>query len=333
MEAIVLLTRISQVFCPLCQRIARKSSSGDFPMANFNTPNGGAAESRSSGQFLRLRQSRTLTSISISQVDPPLSSANHASNNRTRSNDEPLSPLAIILSCFHLVRRSVKGQSTATTNPARTYAGTAEPSPLESETRLWCSLQQTSRHPNAETARHNLVWFRNQLASPDTRTGAYSSDDDDDDDDAKSDYSELVPENESDAKAAQQCVTLVAYDSDLDQLVFFCGTCDTGADLNIISYAKARLVAPDDISNGFSSVGKRTVDVLGGSVTVHGPIWVTFCLRNTSSHRTRYRAAFYVLPERYGESYFDALLNTELAERLQLVEIRRHSTLEVEARR
>jgi hypothetical protein len=299
-------------------------------MANFNTPTGGAAESRSGGRFPRLRQSRTPTSIGISKVDPLHSSANHASNTCTRSNDEPLSPLAIILSCFHLVRRSVKGQSTATTNPARTYAGTAEPSPLESETRTWCSLQQTSRHPNAETARHNLVWFRNQLASPDTRTDAYSSDDDDD---AKSDYSELVPENESDAKAAQQCVTLVAYDSDLNQLVFFCGTCDTGADLNIISYAKARLVAPDDISNGFSNVGKRTVNVLGGSVTVHGPIWVTFCLRNTSSHRTRYRAAFYVLPERYEESYFDALLNTELAERLQLVEIRRHSTLEVEARR
>jgi serine/threonine protein kinase len=213
-----------------------------------------------------------------------------------------------------------------TTNPAQTHAGTAKLRPLESETRPWCSLQQTLRHPDAETARHNLAWFRNQLASPDTRADTYSSGNDDD---AKSDYSELIFEDESDAKAARQCVILVAFDPDLGQPVFFYGICDTGADLNIISYAKARLVAPDDTSNDFSNVGVRTIDVLGGSVTVHGPIWVTFCLRNTSGHRTRYRAAFYVLPESYGESCFDALLNIRLAQRLRLVEIQRHSTVEV----
>lgn len=299
-------------------------------MAAFNTSTGGAAGSRSGGRSPMLRQSRTPTSVSISEVDPPHSSPNRASNTRTRSNDAPLSPLAIILSCFHLRRRGVKGQLTTTTYLARTYAGTAEPSPLESEARPWSSPQQTSRHSDAETAPHNLLWFRNQLASPNTRAGAYSSDDDGD---AKSDYSVLVLEDKSDAKATHRCVILVAYDSDLDRPVFFCGTCDTGADLNIISYAKARLVAPDDISDGFSSVDKCTVDVCGGSVTVHGPIWVTFCLRNTSSYRTRYRAAFYVLPERYGESCFDVLLSVNLAQRLQLVEIRPHSTVEVEARR
>jgi hypothetical protein len=296
-------------------------------MANSNTPTGGAAESTSGGRFPRLRQSRTPTSIRISKVDLLHSSANHASNTRTRSNDEPLFPLATILSCFHLRHRDVKSRSTTITNPARTCAGTAEPSPLKSKTRPCCSLQQTSRHPDAETARHNLAWLRNQLASPDARAGAYSSDDDnddDDDDDAKSDYSELISEDESDAKTERRCETLVAYDSDLGQPVFLCGICDTGADLNIISYAKACLVAPDSISDDFSNIGTRTVDTLGGSVTLHGPIWVTFFLRNTSSHRTRYRAAFYVLPESYGEGCFDALLNIKLAQRLRLVEIQRH---------
>lgn len=280
-------------------------------MAPFNTPTGGAAGS-------------TATSVSISEVDPPHSSANHASDPRTRSNDAPLSPLVRILSCFHLGRRGAKDQSTTITNLARTYAGTAKSSPLESETRPSCYLQQTSRHHLAEAARHDLAWLRDQLASPDTRVGAYSSGDDDD---ANSDYSELISEDESDAEDAHHCVILVAYDPDLDQPVFFCGTCDTGAVLNIMSYAKARLVAPEDVSDGFSNVGTRTVDTLGGSVTVHGPIWVTFCLRNEGSYLTRYRAAFYVLPESYGEGCFDALLNIKLAQRLRLVDIHRHSAV------
>ena len=291
-------------------------------MATFNTPTGGAAGSKSGGRFL---QSRTATSASISEVDPPHSSVNRASDPRTRSSDAPLSPLARILSCFRLRRRGVKDQSTTITNPARTYAGTAKSSHLESETIPSCCLQQTSRNCLAKTARHDLAWLRDQLASPDTRAGAYSSDDDDDD--ANSDYSELISEDESDAEGAHHCVILVAYDPDLDQPVFICGTCDTGAALNIMSYSKARLVAPDDVSNGFSNVGTRIVDTLGGSVTVHGPIWVTFCLRNEGSYWTRYRAAFYVLPESYGEGCFDALLNIKLAQRLRLVDIRRHSTV------
>jgi hypothetical protein len=293
-------------------------------MATFNTPTGGAAGSTSGSRFL---QSSTATSVSISEVDSPHSSANHASDPRTRSNDAPLSPLDRILSCFHLRRRGAKDQSTTITNPARIYAGTAKSSPLESETRPPCCLQQTSRHHLAETARHDLAWLRDQLVSPDTRAGAYSSGDDD----ANSDYSELISEDESDAEDAHHCVILVAYGPDLDQPVFFCGTCDTGAVLNIMSYAKARLVAPDDVSDGFSNVGTRSVDTLGGSVTVHGPIWVTFCLRNEGSYWTRYRAAFYVLPESYGEGCFDALLSIKLAQRLRLVHIQRHSTVEVEA--
>ena len=292
-------------------------------MATFNTPTGGAAGSRSGDRFL---QSHT---ASISEVDPHHSSANHASDPRTRSNDAPLSPLARILSFFHLGHRGAKDQSTTITNPARTYAGTAKSSPLESETRPSCCLQQTSRHHLAKTARHDLAWLRDQLASPDTRAGAYSSGDDD----TNSDYSELISEDESDAEDAHHCVTLVAYDPYLDQPVFLCGTCDTGAVLNIMSYAKARLVAPDDVSDGFSNVGTRTVDTLGGSVTVHGPIWVTFCLRNEGSYWTRYRAAFYVPPESYGESCFDALLGIKISQRSRLVDIRCHSTVEVEAPR
>ena len=283
-------------------------------MATFNTPNGGAAESRSGGR---------------SEVDPPHSSVNRASDPRTRSSDAPLSPLARFLSCFHPRRGGVKDQSTTITNPTRTYAGTSN---LESETRPSCCLQQTSRHHLAKTARHDLAWLRDQLASPDTRAGAYSSGDDDDDDDANSDYSELISEDESDTEDAHHCVVLAAYDPNLDQPVFICGTCDTGAVLNIMSYAKARLVAPDDVSDGFSNVGTRIVDTLGSSVTVHGPIWVTFCLLNEGSYWTRYRAAFYVLPESYGEGCFDALLDIKLSQRLRLVDIRRHSTVEVETR-
>jgi hypothetical protein len=298
-------------------------------MAAFNTPTSGAAGSRSGGRFLRLLKSRAPTPVSISEADPPHSNANRASDPRTRSNDAPLSPLTIFLFYFHLGRRGAKDQSTTITNPARTYAGTVESGTLESETRPPCCLQQTSRHHHAETARHDLAWLRDQLASPDTRAGAYSSGDDD----ANSDYSELIPEDESDAKDAHRCVTLCAYDRVLGRPIFLCGTCDTGADLNVISYAKARLVAPDDISDGFSNVGTRTVNTLGGSVTLYGPIWVTFCLRNEGSYWTRYRAAFYVLPESYGEGYFDVLLNIELAQRLRFVDIQRHSTVEVEARR
>jgi hypothetical protein len=306
-----------------------ESSSGDFLMAPFNTPTGGAAEYRSGGRFLTRLQSRTPTSVSISEVDPPHSSANHASNTLTRSNDVPLSRLAIILSCF-LLGRGTKDQSIAIANPTRIYAGTAEPNTLESETRPSCSLQQTSLNPDVETERRDLVWLCNQLASPDTRAGAYRSDDDDD---ANSDHSELISEDESDAKDQHHYVILGAYDPDLGQPVFFCATCDTGADVNILSYAKARLVAPDSVSDDFSNVGTRVVHTLGSSVTVHGPIWVTFCLRNKGSSRTRYRAAFYVLPESYGEGYFDALLNIKLVQRLRLVDIQRHSTVEVEARR
>jgi hypothetical protein len=292
-------------------------------MATFNTPTGGAAGSSSGRQFL---QSRTAI---ISEVDPLHSSASHAFDPHTGSNHAPLSPLTRILSYFHLKRRGKKDQSITITNPARTYAGTAKSRPLESETRPLCCLQQTSRHHLAETARHDLVWLRNQLASPDTRAGAYCSSDDD----ANSDYSELISEGESDAEDAHHCVILAAYDPDLDQPVFLCATCDTGAALNIISYAKARIVAPDDVSDGFSNVGTRVVDTLGGSVTVHGPIWITFCLQNEGSRRTRYRAAFYVPPESYGESCFDALLGIKISQRSRLVDIRCHSTVEVEARR
>jgi hypothetical protein len=298
-------------------------------MATFNTPTRGVAGPKSGGRILRLLKSRTPTPVSISEVHPPHSSANHASNPRTRSNDAPLSPLAIFLSYFRLGRRGAKDQSTTITNPARTYAGTIELSSLELETRPSCCLQQTSRHHHAETARHDLAWLRDQLASLDTRAGAHSSSDGD----ANSDYSELILEDESDAKDTHRCVILCAYDRVLGQPVFLCGTCDTGADLNVMSYAKARLVAPDDISNGFSNVRTRTVDTLVGSVTLHGPIWVTFCLRNEGSYWTRYRAAFYVLPESYGEGYFDVLLNIELAQRLRLVDIPRQSTVEVEAQR
>jgi hypothetical protein len=281
-------------------------------MATFNTLTDRAAGSRSGGRFLRLHQSRTPTPVSISEVDPPHSNANHASDPRIRNNDAPLSPLTRFLSHFHLRRRGAKDQSTTITNPARTYAGTVESSPLESETRPSCCLQQTSQHHHAETARHNLAWLRDQLASLDTRAGAHNSGDDD----ANSDYSELISEDESDAEDEHRCEILCAYDPVLGRPIFLCGTCHTAADLNIMSYAKARLVAPDETSNGFSNVGKRVVDTLGGSVTLHGPIWVTFCLRNECSHWTRYRAAFYVLPESYGEGYFDVLLNINLAQRL-----------------
>jgi hypothetical protein len=283
-------------------------------MATFNILTSRAAGPRSSDRSLGLRQSRIPTSVSISNVDLPHSAASHASNTCT-SNNYALPLIATCLSCFPRGRHGVKGQSTTTTNSARTYAGTASPSPLESETR-----QQTSQHSHAETARRNLAWLRNHFASPDTGASAYSSDNDD----ANSDYSVFVPEDESDVKDRRPSVILAAYDPYLNIPVFLCAMRDTGAELNIISYPKARNIAPDVVNSNFSNVDKRSVNVLGGEVTVHGPIWVTFCLWNTNSYRTRYKAAFYVLPKSYGKSYFDALLNTKLVETLGLVKILHH---------
>jgi hypothetical protein len=296
-------------------------------MAPFHPPTGGTAGHRSAGRYLARLQSHTPSLTNISDEDPPQSSANNTSNPRAGSNDATRSSLCTILSLFHLGRHGVKNQPSSATQPGRTDAGIAEPTPLESEPEPPLSPQQTPQNYDAEMARQDLAWLFDQLASSDARASARSSEDD-----ANSDHTELVSEDEDDAEDAHQYVVLGAYNTVLNRLMFFFGIIDTGAAVSVLSYAKARLVAPDGISDDFSKVGTRTLDILGGKVTVHGPIWVKFCLRSQHS-RKRYKAPFYVLPSSYGEGGFDALLNIKLVQRLGLVEIQRDPAAEIEARK
>ena len=306
-------------------------------MAPFHPSTHQTAGHRSSGRFLTRLQSRSPNLTNISDEHPSQTNPGDTLNSCAEGTNIHYSPLGHFLSRFHL-GRGAKDQPNPTRNSSQTYAGTAEPSPLESEQKRLRSPQQTSQNRDVKPVRRDLVWLRKQLASHDTGASARSSEDkdgdeDEDDGDAKSDYSEMVSEDEGDAEDAHQNVVLATYNAALNQLIFLFGTCDTGAALSMLSYAKARLVAPNGISEDFSNVGTRTVNTLGGIVTVHGPIWVTFCLRNTTSRRTRYKAPFYVLPSSYGEGCFDALLNIKLVQRLRLVEFRRDSAVDGEARR
>ena len=307
-------------------------------MAPFHPSTRQTARRRSGGRFLTRLQRRTPNPMSISEDHPSHTGSGHASNPCAEGTNGPWSSLGTFLSCFHLAHRVAKEQPKLTTSHSQTCIGPAEPSPLGSEQNSSRSPQQTSQNVDVQPARHDLVWLRKQLASHDTRASPRSSENEDGDEgedegDAKSDYSELILEDDSDAEDAHECVVLAAYNAALNQPVFFFGTCDTGAALSMLSYDKARLVAPNGVRDDFSNVGTRIVHTLGGTVTVHGPIWVTFCLRNTTSRRTRYKAPFYVPPSTDGEGCFDALLNIKLMQRLRLVEFRRDSAAEGEARR
>jgi hypothetical protein len=202
--------------------------------------------------------------------------------------------------------------------------------PLESDPRLSRSPQQTSLNSDAETAHQDLARLVEPLASLDTRASPHSSEDGDsslcsDGDDAQSHDTQLISDDEGDTEDEHNYIMLGAYNPALDQPTFFFGMCDTGADVSMLSYAKARLVAPDGISDDVTHLDSRTLDTLVGTVTVHGPIWVKFWLGD-KGNRIRYKAPFYVLPRSYGERGFDSVLNKKVVQRLGVVTIQRHPT-------
>jgi hypothetical protein len=298
-------------------------------MAPFHPPTSGTAGHRRGGRLLTRLRTHNANRSSVSNEDAPEFSASHSPNPRAESNDTPRSSLGTLLSRFHVGRRDANEQPNPTTKSSQTDAGMVEHAPLESEPEPSRSPQQTSQNADTktETTPQPLSWLVDQLASSDTRAGASSSEHEDSSsdslgDDANSHHTELISDDEGDAEDVHHYFMLGAYDPNLKQPVFFFGTGDTGAAVSVLSYAKARFVAPDGISDNFAHVGTRTLDILGGEVTVHGPIWVKFWLRSKGS-RIRYKAPFYVLPTSYGESGFDALLNHKVVERLGLVEIQR----------
>jgi len=166
-----------------------------------------------------------------------------------------------------------------------------------------------------------------QRDSLDTRASAHSSEDGDsspcsDGDDADSYDTPPISDDESDTEDIHHYITLGAWSPALGQTTFMLGICDTGAAVSVISYAKARLVAPDGISDDVTHLNARTLDALGGTVTVHGPIWVEVWLEDGGKgNRIRCKVPFYVLPRNYGEGGFDLLLSRKVVKRLELVRL------------
>ena len=152
-----------------------------------------------------------------------------------------------------------------------------------------------------EAARQDLPRRPNQAASVGTRAGV-----------------QYISGDESDTESSRHCRILVLNNPILGQPVFLWAIGDTAGDLNIISYPKACLIAPEGISDDFAHLESQSLDTVGGEITVHGPMSLEFRLGGEDNHM-RYSAPFYVVPRRYGEMNFDALLNSKLSQRLGLV--------------
>ena len=300
-------------------------------MAPFHSPTAGH---NSSGRFLTRLQSHAPSPLSTSDEDPVPSNTGQTSNPQAECRAPPHPSRVTTVSRSFLGRRDADEQPTPTTAPGQSYAGMAKPPPLESDPGMSRSPQHTSPNSDAETAHQDLTRLVDQRASLDTRARAYSSEDGDsspcsDGGDAHSYDTQLISGDEDDTEDIHHYIMLGAYNPTLDQPTFFFGMCDTGAAVSVLSYAKARLVAPDGISDDVTHLDARTLGILGGTVTVHGPIWVKFWLRD-EGNRVRYKAPFYVLPRGYGESGFDSLLNKKVVQRLGLVTIQRHPAAERE---
>jgi hypothetical protein len=303
-------------------------------MAPFHSPFGGTAGHNNGGRFLTRLQSRAPSPQGKSDRDPAPSNTSQTSNPQAECRAQPHSSRGTTVSRSLLGRRDAGERLIPTTAPGRSYAGTAEPPPLESDPGMSRSPQHTSPNSDAETAHQDLTRLVDQWASFDTRASAHSSEDGDsspcsDGDDAHSYDTQLISGDEGDTEDTHDYIMLGAYNPVLDQPTFFFGMCDTGAEVSLLSYAKARLVAPDGISDDVTHLDARTLDILGGTVTVHGPIWVKFWLRD-KGNRIRYKAPFYVLPRSYGKGGFDSLLNKKVVQRLGLVTIQRRPAAERE---
>ena len=291
-------------------------------MTPFHSPIGGTAGHNSSGRFHTRLQSHAPSPLSTSDEDPVPSNTSQTSNPQAECRAPPHSSRGTPVS------RSFLEQPTPTTAFGQSYAGMTKPSPPESDLGMSRSPQHTSPNSDAETAHQDLTRLVHQRASLDTRARAHRSEDGDsspcsDGDDAHSYDTQLISDDEGDTDDTHDYIMLGAYNPTLNQPTFFFGTCDTGAAVSVLSYAKARLVAPDGISDDVTHLGSRTLDILGGTVTVHGPIWVQFWLGD-EGNRIRYKAPFYVLPRGYRKCGFDSLLNKKAAQRVGLVTIQRH---------
>ena len=142
----------------------------------------------------------------------------------------------------------------------------------------------------------DLTRLVDQRAFLDIRASAYSSKDGDsspcsDGDDAHSNDIQLISGDEDDTEDVRDYIVLGAYNPALNKPTFSFGKCDTGAAVSVLLYAKARLVAPDGISNDVTHIDARTLDILGGTVTVHGPIWVKLWLGD-GGNRIWYKAPY-----------------------------------------
>jgi hypothetical protein len=303
-------------------------------MALFHSPTGGTAGHNGSGRFLARPQSHTPSPPSTSNEDPVPSNTSQTSNPQAECRAPPHPSRGTTVPHAFLGRRHADEQPTPITAPEQSYAGMAEP-PLESDPGMSRSPQHTSPNSDAETAHQDLTRLVDQRASLDTRARAHSSEDGDsglrsDEDDAHSYDTQLISDDEGDTEDIHDYVLLGAFNPVLNQPTFFFGMSDTGAAVNVLSYAKARLVAPDGINDDVTHLNARTLGIFGGgTVTVHGPIWVKFWLGD-EGNRIRYKAPFYVLPRSYGESGFDSLLNKKSVQKLGLVTIQRHPAAEWE---
>jgi hypothetical protein len=305
-------------------------------MAPFHSPFGGTAGHNSSGRTLTRLQNHAPSRLSTSDEDRAQSNTGQPSNPQAECSVPSHSSRGMTVSRFLLGRRDANEQPPPTTATGQSYAGMAKPPPLKSDPGLSCSPQRTSPNYDGKMARQDLERLLAQPTSLDTRAGTHSSEAGDsspgsDGDDAHSYYLQLISDDESDAEDEHNYTMLGAYNPALDQPVFFFAMYDTGAHFSILSYAKARLVAPDGISDDFAHLKSRTLNTLGGEVTVHGPIWVEFWLGDRGN-RVRYKAPFYVLPRSYGEGGFDSLLNRKALQTLGLVKILRHPAAERDTR-
>ena len=307
-------------------------------MAPFHPNIGVTAGHWSRGRFRTRLQTPAPSRTSVSNGHPQPASTNHLSNPHTERNNARRSPLGSLLSRFRRGRHGVNEQPNPTTDRGQTDAGeTATTARPDSNPEPSLIPHQTAQNCETETACQDLAQLVDRRGY-DTRAtasasasnredGEDSSLGSDDEDDAYSIDTELISDYGGDAEEGHQYVMLGAYNYALRRRLFFIGTLDTGATLSVLSYAKARLVAPDGPAGDFCHLGERIMGTAGGDVTVHGPIRVKFWLWNEGCRR-RYETPFYVLPRSYSEGAFDALLNLKVVQRLGLVQIQRDSAAE-----
>jgi len=331
-KATVLLTCTLQVpSSPLFSRNAEIRLQ-EVAMAPFHSPIGGTVGHNNIGRSLTRLPSHEPSPLGTSDEDPAPLNTGQTSNPQAECRALPHSSRGTTVSHSSLGHRDANEQPTPTTAPGQSYAGMAKPPPLESGPGMSRSPQHTSPNSDAETAHQDLTRLVDQPASLDTRASAYSSENGDsspcsDGDDAHSYDTLLISDDESDAEDTHHYIMLGAWNYALRQPTFLFGMCDTGAAVSVLSYAKARLVAPDGIGDDVTHLKARTLDIPGGTVTVHGPIRVTFWLGD-EGNRMRYNAPFYVLPRSCEAGRFDSLLNKKVVQTLGVVTIQRHPAAE-----